>query len=164
MEKKEEQRTFEVRYMDSKNKIGKATVECWFETRENPEVCDLVYGKQYKFEGRFRIFVLEFTDEKGAVVGNESDRLSNTFYGLRKKLEGEGIKLLIKGCNVDYWMIPRLQYSMKAIKLTLGKRTSTDDPTAGIFEPEEELNKIATVDEQLKYYDKWLESIKGLPW
>ncbi len=164
MDNKEKLQTFEVKYINSANVINKSTIKCWFEAREDPEVYDLVYDKHYNFKGKFRIYVLEFIDEKENIFSNESDRLSNAFYGLCKKLEKNKIKLLIKGCNIDHWMIPRLQNSIKTVKLTLGKRTTTNDPIVMIFEPEDDLNKIATVDEQLEYYDKWLESIKGVPY
>ncbi len=164
MDKKEKQQTFGVKYMDSENVINKSIIKCWFEIKENPEIYDLVHDKYYNFKGKFRIYFLEFIDEKGNIFSNKSDRLSNAFYGLCKKLEIEGIKLLIKGCNIDYWMIPRLQYSIKSIKLTLGKRTTIDDPVVMIFESEDNLNNIATVDKQLEYHNKWLESVKDLPY
>jgi hypothetical protein len=163
MDEKESLQTFNVKCIDYRNEINDSTVQVWYKTIENPEVYDIVYDKLYKFSGNFRIYCLEYRDTKGNVFQNESDRLSNAFYGLCKKLEKHKIKLLIKGCNIDYYMIPRLQYSIKAIKLILGKRTDKNDTLIMIFDLEEDLSKIVTVDEQLQFYNKWLESIKGTP-
>ena len=61
-------------------------------------------------------------------------------------------------------MIPRLQCSIIAQPLTLGKRTSFSDKLVYIFDKEEDVPKIASVDEQMKYYRQWLESIIGVPY
>ena len=61
-------------------------------------------------------------------------------------------------------MIPRLQYSIKAQPLILGKRASYPEGLVYIFDKEEDVSKIVSVDEQMKYYDRWIESIIGVPY
>ncbi len=112
--------------------------------------------------GIYDIFFIEYTNGQGMIVQNSSDRLSNAFYGLSRKLEGANVKMLIKGCSLGYYMIPRLQYSIKAVELKLGKRVDAQTTTVCIFDAEFDVNKIVKVSDIENYYKEWIESIKGM--
>jgi hypothetical protein len=148
----------------SNDKYLNATIRIWIEKIENPTVNDIITDKTYNFQGKYYIFFVEYQDENGLILKNESDRINNAFYGLCKKVENENIKMIIKGCSLGYYMIPRLHNSIKTIKLTLGERVDSQAEVVCIFDPEEDVNKIVTIDKIIKYYNEWLETIKGLPY
>lgn len=72
--------------------------------------------------------------------------------------------MLIKGCSLEYYMVKFLTNTLFTMKLSLGQRVDYSTPTIGIFEPEKDVKNIVTIEKQKKYYNTWLESIKGLPY
>lgn len=87
----------------------------------------------------------------------------NYFYALvelRKKLEIQNIKLLCKGCSEHVYpspMILSMGDAVMAYKLTLGKQAFQKD-LVNIFEPCK-CDEYATVEQQYKYYERWIASI-----
>ena len=164
MNNKENCQSFNLACLDSKNQSIKATISLWTQKTDDPEIYDLILNKKYKFTGSYTIYFIKYMDELGNIFVNSSDRLSNAFYGLCTKVEKNNIKMLIKGCSYGYFMIPRANYSLYTVKLDLGERLSKNPIKINIFSPEESSDKIITVMELHQYYQKWLESIKGIPY
>ena len=164
MNNKENFESFNINCLDSKNRSIEATIGIWTQKIDDPEITDLIFNKKYKFNGTYKIYFIEYIDELGNIFENSSDRLSNAFYGLCTKVEKNSIKMLIKGCSYGYFMIPRANYSLYTVKLDLGERLSKNPIKVNIFTPKDSSDKIVTVMELHEYYDKWLESIKGLPY
>ena len=66
-----------------------------------------------------------------------SDEVRSLFYILRKRLEQQGIKLLIQGARRHYYMIRHFKQNFRAVKLVLGKRYDYDSAEIiNIFDPE----------------------------
>lgn len=156
--------TFHIKCLGQNKKNISATIEIWTEKIENPEIEDTIDNKTYNFKGIFKIFFIKYSDETGKVDINKSDRLSNAFYGLRKKIEKTGIRMIIKGCNINFYMIPQLQYSTKAVELKLGERFHRENRKFSIFQSEEDISTITTIEEQINFYNKWAQSIKEIPY
>ncbi|TWP23666.1 hypothetical protein ETU10_05390 [Apibacter muscae] len=150
--------------MNFQHKILDASINIWTENIENPTIYDIVENKKYEFQGKYEVFFLEYHDETGNSLKNYSDRIGSAFYGLCIKIEQIELKLLIKGCVLSNYIIPRLQYSIYTTHLTLGKRIDKEFVRINLFDPEEDVNQIATVQEQKAYYNQWLKSIEGLPY
>ncbi|GIM57757.1 hypothetical protein CAPN006_21490 [Capnocytophaga canimorsus] len=164
MDQKDNFSEFKIRSLVGTTNIVNATIYLWTEEKENPTITDYVTRETYTLNGTNQLYIIEYKDEQNNYLKIESERVSISFYSIRKLLENKNIKLLIKGARFDCYMIPRLQCSIKAQPLTLGKRTSFSDDLVGIFDKEEDVSKIVNVDEQIKYYYQWAESIKGIPY
>ena len=162
MNNRENFRSFNIECLDLQDKVFKAVINVWTENIDNPIIDDVVENKKYEFQGEYQIFFLEYRDETGIHYVNFSDRVSNAFYGLCKKIEQRKIKLLIKGCSLGYYMIPCLQYSIYTTPLILGRRIEKRFMRISIFEPENDVKNVVTIEKQKNYYNTWLESIKGL--
>lgn len=142
-----------------------AFVSTWFEQHVNPTIFSFISKDSYNLQGTWNIYYFEYRDSNGRRLKTfGSEKTIDCFYELVSKLEQENIKMLIKGCAVGYYMIPKSQSSLKTVKLTLGERMNKHTPIVCIFEPEVSVNNITTYNEQKKYYSKWLESIKGVPY
>lgn len=77
---------------------------------------------------------------------------------LRLILEPKGIKILCNGSRLDVYPSSLMIMGFKAYKLEIGKPGSRED-LCFIFDPTDDLSKIATVDEQWNYWLRWRESV-----
>ena len=164
MNQKDNFSEFKIKTLVGNADVIDATIYLWTEEKENPTITDYVKEETFTPNGTVKLYVMEYKDLQNNYLRVESHRISKSFYSIRKLLEDKDIKLLIKGARIDCYMIPRLQCSIIAQPLTLGKRTSFSDKLVYIFDKEEDVPKIASVDEQMKYYRQWLESIRGVPY
>lgn len=87
----------------------------------------------------------------------------NFFEGLlelRKELEKKNIKLLCKGCSINVYpsaMILQMGAGRMAYCLTMGQPARMSS-LINIFDACE-LNEYASIDEQLKYFNQWCDSL-----
>jgi hypothetical protein len=146
MNNRENFQSFNINCLNSQNRKFKATINIWTENINNPFIDDIFENKKYEFQGKYQIYFFEYLDETGIRYINFPDRVSNAFYGLCKKIEKTEIKLLIKGCSLGYYMIPRLQYSIYTTPLILGRRIEKELSRISIFEPENDVKKIVTIE------------------
>ena len=141
-----------------------ATITFYKEDRENPTVLDM-FSKDETFNytgGKVKIFVMTYHDALNHHYEMVSDEVRSLFYILRKRLEQQGIKLLIQGARRHYYMIRHFKQNFRAVKLVLGKRYDYDSAEIiNIFDPENDFSQIATVQEQEEYSNQWFESIIG---
>lgn len=154
-------KTYDIECSNSNQKKINATINIWIEKKMNPEIQDIIENKIYKFSGQYDIYIIKYQDEDGNHFIANSDRLNNAFYSLCKLVENENIRMLIKGCHLQYYMIPRLKNTIYCTPLTLGKRLENNFLKINIFDFELDINKIVNIQRQKKYYEEWLDSIKG---
>ena len=142
-----------------------ATITFYKEDRENPTVLDM-FSKDETFNytgGKVKIFVMTYHDALNHHYEMVSDEVRSLFYILRKRLEQQGIKLLIQGARRHYYMIRHFKQNFRAVKLVLGKRYDYNSAEIiDIFDPENDFSQIATVHEQEEYLNQWFESIIGV--
>ena len=90
----------------------------------------------------------------------ENDNFFDALKELRKVLEKENIQIMCNGAAKNVFPSP-MQFSMgntrKAYKLSYGKQATLED-MVDIFECEDGLEFVG-VDEQLDFYNKWVNSI-----
>ena len=142
-----------------------ATITFYKEDRENPTVLDM-FSKDETFNytgGKVKIFVMTYHDALNHHYEMVSHEVRSLFYILRKRLEQQGIKLLIQGARRHYYMIRHFKQNFRAVKLVLGKRYDYNSAEIiNIFDPENDFSQIATVQEQEEYLNQWFESITGV--
>mgnify|MGYP000003117406 FL=1 len=145
--------------------VIEATVTFYREDRENPTVLDM-FSKDEIFTytgGKVKVFVMTYQDTLNHHYEMVSDEVRSLFYILRKRLEQQGIKLLIQGARRHYYMIRHFKQNFQAVKLVLGKRYDYNSAEIiNIFDPENDFLQIATVQEQEEYFNQWFESITGV--
>ena len=142
-----------------------ATITFYKEDRENPTVLDMFSkDEMFIYMGRkVKVFVMTYQDTLNHHYKMVSDEVRSLFYILRKRLEQQGIKLLIQGARRHYYMIRHFKQNFRAVKLVLGKRYDYDSAEIiNIFDPENDFSQIATVQEQEEYFNQWFESIIGV--
>ena len=134
--------------------------------KENLEIIILKINTKGKIEQN-ELLIYE-TDEE-IVLNMKIDDityLSNGEYifealqNLRKKIENKNIMLLCNGAVVNIYpsLMQKETGGTKAYKLVLGEQASLKN-VVDIFDYDEKL-EIGTVDEQEKFYKKWLMSIE----
>ena len=145
--------------------VIEATITFYREDRENPTVVDM-FSKDEMFtytSGKVKVFVMTYHDTQNHHYEMVSDEVRSLFYILRKRLEQQGIKLLIQGARRHYYMIRHFKQNFRAVKLVLGKRYDYHSAEIiDIFDPENDFSQIATVQEQQEYFNQWIESIIGV--
>lgn len=77
---------------------------------------------------------------------------------IREELEKQGIKILCNGSRVDVYPSGMALSSLKAYELKMGEPARK---LLNIFEPTDNLEKIATINDQKAFWEKWLISPKG---
>ncbi|SHN07760.1 hypothetical protein [Chitinophaga sp. CF418] len=77
---------------------------------------------------------------------------------LRLQLEPMGIKILCNGSRLDVYPSSAVIIGFKAYRLEKGMIGSKDN-LCYIFDPTEDLSKIATVAEQWDYWIKWRQDV-----
>lgn len=95
-------------------------------------------------------------------ISKKADNYFEALIGIRRELEKKGIKLLCKGCCRNVYpsaMILEMGSGEKAYSLTMGKQARMDS-LVNIFE-ECKIEEYASIDEQYKFFQKWLTSIGG---
>jgi hypothetical protein len=78
---------------------------------------------------------------------------------LRRELELLNVKLMCNGARLDVYPSSALIIGVKAYQLEFGK-PATKDSLCNIFDPIDNVDKVATVDEQRAYWLKWLNDAK----
>ena len=145
--------------------VIEATITFYKEDRENPTVLDM-FSEDETFTytgGKVKVFVITYQDTLNHYYEMVSDEVRSLFYILRKRLEQQGIKLLIQGARRHYYMIRHFKQNFRAVKLVLGKRYDYNSAEIiNIFDPENDFSQIATVQEQEEYLNQWFESIIGV--
>ena len=145
--------------------VIEVTITFYKEDRENPTVLDMFSkDEMFIYMGRkVKVFVMTYQDTLNHHYKMVSDEVRSLFYILRKRLEQQGIKLLIQGARRHYYMIRHFKQDFRAVKLVLGKRYDYDTAEIiNIFDPENDFSQIATVQEQEEYFNQWVESITGV--
>ena len=89
----------------------------------------------------------------------EGSDLFDCLCSLRSKLDVLGIKMLCNGARIDTYPSPMLQSSgaRKVYITTLGKQALREN-LVNIFD-EALPEKIGTVEQQIGYHNKWIESL-----
>ena len=145
--------------------VIEATITFYKEDRENPTVLNM-FSKDEIFTytgGKVKVFVMTYQDTLNHHYEMVSDEVRSLFYILRKRLEQQGIKLLIQGARRHYYMIRHFKQNFRAVKLVLGKRYDYNSAEIiDIFDPENDFSQIVTVQEQEEYLNHWFESIIGV--
>ena len=78
---------------------------------------------------------------------------------LRQELEEKGIILIINGSRKDVYPSGLSLVGDNAYVQTMGKATSLED-LVNIFEEADKTELLGTVDEQSKYHEDWIKSLK----
>ncbi|WBW96083.1 hypothetical protein [Oceanirhabdus sp. W0125-5] len=105
--------------------------------------------------------LLEITVD-GHKISFISDDFFTALTALRRELKKKNIKIICNGAVKNVYpsaMQSSMSYGRKAYKLFLGKQAKLAD-VVDIFEYEEGL-EITDVDEQSKFFDDWINSLKG---
>ena len=145
--------------------VIEVTITFYKEDRENPTVLDMFSkDEMFIYMGRkVKVFVMTYQDTLNHHYKMASHEARSLSYILRKRLEQQGIKLLIQGARRHYYMIRHFKQDFRAVKLVLGKRYDYDTAEIiNIFDPENDFSQIATVQEQEEYFNQWVESITGV--
>ncbi|NAW50965.1 hypothetical protein GNY06_06120 [Elizabethkingia argentiflava] len=164
MNKKENYEVFHIKCLNSNHQEIDASVRIWTGTEINPTVYQFPTYEPYTYKGKAAMYYLEYKNEEDNVIQTKSDRINDAFYDLCSKLDKLHIKMLIKGCSYGYYMIPRLHYSIYAVKLILGKRLDKNYPRVNIFSEESDLENIRNVKQLNEYYNEWIKSISVIPY
>lgn len=163
MDNRENFRSFNIECLDSQDKVFKAVINVWTEEKTNPTITNISTKESYTYQGIYNVVYMEYDDSRKKIK-IEDIRTFDAFYTLYSVTETENIRMLIKGCSLEYYMVKFLTNTLFTMKLSLGQRVDYSTPTIGIFEPEKDVKNIVTIEKQKKYYNTWLESIKGLPY
>jgi hypothetical protein len=76
---------------------------------------------------------------------------------IRMELEKLGIQILCNGSRLDVYPSRMGMMSLKGYELIMGKLATT---LLNIFEPTNDINKIATVKDQELYFENWIKSLR----
>lgn len=94
------------------------------------------------------------------------EKTANNYFSalleVRKELEPLEIKLLCKGCCRNVYpssMSMDMCGGMVAYTMTLGEEVKRKKDSVHIFD-DATLEEYSTIEEQLRYYEEWYESIK----
>ena len=77
---------------------------------------------------------------------------------IRAELEKEGIVILVNGSRIDVYPSGMTLATEKAYIHTLGKQGSLND-LVNIFDEVTDTGKIASVEEQEVFHNKWIQSL-----
>ena len=77
---------------------------------------------------------------------------------IRIELEKLGIRILCNGSRIDVYLSGMTLSTLKAYELKIGEPARK---LLNIFEPTEDIDKIATINEQKAYWETWLDSPKS---
>jgi hypothetical protein len=77
---------------------------------------------------------------------------------IRKELEEREAKILCKGSQLNVYPSGAALSSLKAYELELGKSVGRENLVV-IFDPVPDVSLIASIDEQKRFYNRWLESV-----
>lgn len=80
-----------------------------------------------------------------------------SFLLLRRFLEPQGKQLLCKGCAINVRPSGNLMNSSGAYQMTMGKELEPGD-VVDIFDPEEDISKIASIETQQVFLKQWAAS------
>lgn len=155
---------FKIKCVDSQQEIINAVINVWSEKKHNPTIIDLSSNQPYSYQGLYDIVSMEYIDANDKIFKIEDIRTFDAFYKLYSLTTINNIKMLIKGCCAQYYMVKFLTNTLLTMKLSLGQRVDYSTPTVSLFAPEEDIKQIVTINEQKNYYCTWLESIKKIPY
>ena len=156
-------KSFTIECLNSKNEQIKAIINVWTEKKSNP-IISFNENESYTYAGIYDVLYMEYKDSENKIFKTEDIRTFDAFYKLYKITEDENIKMLIKGCSLEYYMVKFLTNTLLTMKLYLKQRVDHKTPTISLFEPEYDIKKVATIENQKAYYNQWLKSIEGLPY
>ncbi|QYN42103.1 hypothetical protein [Gilliamella sp. ESL0443] len=159
-----ENQFFQIECLNSNGLKIKATINLDIKQEKNPTIIDLKTREPYTFQGDYKVYYFIYNDEEGRTFKEKDIRTSDAFYKLYKDTDSYNIKMLIKGCSIDYYMVKFLKNTLYAMKLSLGERVDYKTTKVSIFSSEEDIEKVVTLEEQNAYYNQWLKSIEGLPY
>ena len=132
----------------------------------NMEILEINIINNGKIE-KNKLFLSEIEDEinlkieiERTIYFSKSDNIFDSIVELRKKLESKDIYLLCNASVVNIYPSPMQKDfgGTKAYKLQMGKQAVLAD-VVDIFDYNSEL-KIGSVEEQKKFYENWLESLR----
>lgn len=164
MNNRENFQSFNIECLDLQDKVFKAVINVWTEKKTNPTITNISTKKSLTYQGIYDVVCMEYKDSRQKKIKIEDIRTFEAFYTLYSVTEIENIRMLIKGCSLEYYMVKFLTNTLLTMKLNLGQRVDYSTPTISIFEPENDVKNIVTIEKQKNYYNTWLESIKGLPY
>ena len=89
----------------------------------------------------------------------EGSDLFDCLLSLRSRLDILGIKILCNGARIDAYPSPMLQSSgaRKVYITEIGKQAIREN-LVNIFD-ESDADKVGTVDQQINYHNKWIDSL-----
>lgn len=131
--------------------------------KNNPTITNISTKKSFTYRGIYDVVCMKYKDSRKKFK-IEDIRTFEAFYTLYLVTEIENIRMLIKGCSLKYYMVKFLTNTLLTMKLNLGQRVDYNTPTISIFEPENDVKNIVTIEKQKNYYNTWLKSIRGLPY
>lgn len=99
---------------------------------------------------------LEFVSKSKKILV-EDDFPFFALVKIRKELEELGIKILCNGSRIDVYPSSMGMMSLKGYELRIGEPATR---LLNIFEPADDINKIATVDEQKLYFENWIKDLR----
>ena len=132
----------------------------------NMEILEINIINNGKIE-KNKLFLSEIEDEinlkieiERTIYFSKSGNIFDSIVELRKKLESKDIYLLCNASVVNIYPSPMQKDfgGTKAYKLQMGKQAVLAD-VVDIFDYNSEL-KIGSVEEQKKFYENWLESLR----
>lgn len=161
---KDEFLSFTIECLNSKNVKIVATINIWAKKMTNPTIINITTNEPYTYEGTYNVVYMEYKDSENKIFKTEDIRTFDVFYKLYRMTENENIKMLIKGCSLEYYMVKFLTNTWLTMRLYLGQRVDYKTPTVSLFEEEKDVEKVVTIEKQKAYYNQWLKSIEGLPY
>lgn len=91
----------------------------------------------------------------------EGSDLFDCLRSLRSRLEILGIKILCNGARIDAYPSPMLQSSgARKVYLTIIGKQALRENLVNVFD-ETDAAHIGTVEQQIDYHNKWIDSLKS---
>ena len=87
MNQKDNFSEFKIKALVENADVIDATIYLWTEEKENPTITDYVKEETYTLEGTNQLYIMEYKDKQNNYLKVESERISISFYSLRKLLE-----------------------------------------------------------------------------
>ncbi|MDM1409040.1 hypothetical protein [Myroides sp. DF42-4-2] len=142
-------------YFDKKKP---AKIFVWEEEEENPSIIEYKDNTTFQYIGSFKVLHIKYIDDINEIEVSDI-RTYEAFCKLVKNLEAKNIRMLIKGCSLQYSMVKALKSTMFTVKLRLGNEINFQKDKVNIFEKEMDVSKIVTLEEQDAFFNKWLDSL-----
>lgn len=148
---------FKICCLNSNKEQITAEIKCWKEVQRNITFDDVFYPY-------IILHYFEYKDDNGLIEKSSGSRVGDAFNDLYAKLQNKDVKMLVKGCSLKYYKVKHTYNTLYTHQLNLGERVDYKSPKVNIFETETDITQVVTMEEELKYYKKWLESIIDIPY